>query len=321
VTIFYSNVNWRRVGLEAKTDIEDHCPNTPTIEMRRGMGYTLLLVAVCLFELAAGECPPSGRLPELYDDTKFMCAQMWKIGEKNKYNSCKGDRVDVHNSMRVAQAPVNLNDVLKAAVVRPGCTLKLFEHPNFRGKVKTLSSGNDEYLSDMVNRVSSWRCDCGFSNELLTCKPWDEEVLIKTCKNTSPGIMRCQTQLATGVTSSKSSTSSNSVSASVTASVSGKYLAASFSLSVTVGYSKTWSNTHSKAYSTTKTEMVFCDLVEGDEVDVLQIIGHCGHFTVRSNTYECRSVKNVDKSTVDKYNQKLRNNALLREQGKKPARP
>jgi len=213
--------------------------------MRR-MRFLLLFT---LLGSAAAECPASHEeLPTLYNEDTFNCAFRWAgEGDDNNLNSCNdcddgdwvGDGIGgigagyvYYDGQDIYNASVNNGTTYAGSfMVKPGCTLTVWEYENYEGEYRefdgTLIEPNNNwgrYINPPLDGCSyylwgSWKCRC--QQKMLDCVPEDGWSTILLCDNTDGSVdAECEYQLTQGTTWSDSTIESLSIDAGVEAVIS-----------------------------------------------------------------------------------------------------
>lgn len=241
--------------------------------------------------MSEARCPKPGELPVKYDNSRFFCARVYANGHRNAALSCTGRTQDIFNGEYTTSIG-RFQDQISSIVVRPGCTLHAFEHPYYGGGHGIFTGVWHQLSGFWDNLISSWTCDCDFSNKALTCTPREEYEVLKVCRNPSNGSMECDHAVTKGMEIGKSVTHGKSVSYSVSASFGAEFkkkFTASLSASVTTSYD--WSKTDTKTFSQTTRTNVKCVVEPGDSLKMVQVVGKCGDTIIYTGYYECQNEK------------------------------
>ena len=149
------------------------------------------LIACCLVAYVnARGCPKPEDLPRLEDSRRFFCARVYEHSHTDKYFSCGGGDRDIANEEYNSNIGGHWNEKVSSIVVRPGCSLKVYEHDKYQGRNKEFT-GTVNRLKDYSwkqgwstkswnDRITSWICKCDFSNKALTCDPKEEYYEVNT---------------------------------------------------------------------------------------------------------------------------------------------
>ncbi|XP_041472015.1 uncharacterized protein LOC121421386 isoform X2 [Lytechinus variegatus] len=235
---------------------------------------SIIFMVLCSVASVVCRCPRPTELPITYGK-KFFCARAYDHASRAPHMACKGGSLDFVNTGFASLDPP-WNDRISAVVVRPGCTLLVFEHLHHEGASLKLTTGVHNLLNWWGGVISSLNCDCEYSNAPLTCTPQDYFQDLD-CENNNAGDMQCTYQVQTGMTLGKSVTNGKSVSTTVEASI-GLEIKEVFSLGLKVSSTTSfnWSRTTSKDFSTVTTHRVTCTVPEGHHQLLRQVIGKCG---------------------------------------------
>ncbi|XP_041479305.1 uncharacterized protein LOC121426954 [Lytechinus variegatus] len=257
------------------------------------MAFKLIitLLGLSLTGLVVGRCPQPEALPykvQTNAGNKFLCARLYDHGHRDKLLSCTGGTWDVLNGETYpGRSRDGWNDRVSSLVVRPGCTLTAYKDGQFSGPIMRYT-GSKPHLGGWTNYMSSWTCDCPYTDAPLNCRPEDRVLTMKICHNPDSLTMSCQYSVQKGMVLGRSVTEGASVSTTVEVSV-GAVFKEIFSVGLSVSTTTThdWSRSQSEEFSEVTTHTVTCTVPGGRRVAVKQVVGVCGDTKVFSNEYRC----------------------------------
>jgi len=251
------------------------------------------LLLFTLLGSAAAECPASHEeLPTLYDDDTFNCAIKWLgEGDDSALNSC--NECDGSDGIEAGYVYYDGEDVTGSYyagsfMVKPGCTLTVWEDQNWEGEYREfdgtyLEPNNDWGYYFGPNDAGcahygwhSWKCRC--QQKMLDCVPEDGWSTILVCDNTD-GIVdtECEYQLTQGTTWSESTSNSFSIDVGVEYAISaGLFGLFSSELSVSAETGYDWVHVSEVTTSEAQTFTVRGTAPAGYTLKIEQAIGHCG---------------------------------------------
>lgn len=253
------------------------------------MIFRVLSLCLALAVSVHCTCPDPSNLPGTYSSTKFFCARMYENSNSNgPQNSCYGAQLDAYNGQQQPSMPSGWNDKVSSMVVRPGCTLVGYMDSGYGGSRKEYT-GMTYYLSKGSgfnnDDMSSYTCSCEYSNEPLTCVPYDTTEVVTEATNLKDGAMEINYQVQQGISLGNSVTYGKSVSESFS------FLSSTFEgifsseLGYTVNYD--WSTSSSRDFSKVVTYSITCDVPVGATVQLKQVVGICGDTKVHTAKWYC----------------------------------
>jgi len=138
--------------------VRDGC--TLTVFDKRGCQRQLDRSASCLYswnnKISAACCECDGCYGEA-PSRDLQCARLY---QHQKCSSCSGFRLEVNPMDQVPNLHV-LNNQISSLVVKPGCSLTVFEGANYTGTHQTFTGVAIDWMDLAWNdRISSLRCMC-----------------------------------------------------------------------------------------------------------------------------------------------------------------